>query len=702
MAALVFSTDGQIIIAGSDDNSIYSWGVTDGKLQLTLPRKNESASLVAFSPDGQFIATGDSWSTGTVMLRQVIDGKLLYTIPGERSTFLGAIAFSPNGKSMLVGLEGAAKLYSTSDGTLLRTFLYGDTVRSVGFSPDGSSVVVCGFLKAVRIWRIEDRKLLHTFPDETYGVLSVAFSPDGKNIATGTDSKTYPLKLWQVSDGKLLYSVDEDHEGVRALAYSPDGQTIISGTGSNTLNIRNSKDGKLVKTFKKKYNVCSLAYSPDGQIVAAGYDDDSIELLQVEDGTILRTLAGIRLGSKYISFSPDGQLLISGDNTTVNLWNVKDGTLLRTIGGDPGSTKCSPTFSPDGQTIITGGIADNIRIWNVKDGILLRSLDAVDSFSEHLTISPDGKTIAAGLWNIQLVRLSDGNVVDRIDPHIGFITSIVFSPDGTSLAVSGYGGISVFALDSTANNDQPKVENRNNPVDGAEMMLIPAGKCILGSMHPDKYADNAVATYHEAYLDSYCIYKTEVTVAQYRKFCLATGRAMPAEPGWKWQDDYPIVNVSWQDASDYATWAGGALPTEAQWEKAARGPFGRIYPWGSDWDATKAQCSRVKWGDAGKPAAVGSFPTGASPYGCLDMAGNVWEWCADWYAPWDGKDSFLINSYNHPTGPITGTTRIIRGGCWGSNSPNDMFTAYRRGYAPTYKGNDFGFRCVVNLPAAGK
>ncbi len=234
------------------------------------------------------------------------------------------------------------------------------------------------------------------------------------------------------------------------------------------------------------------------------------------------------------------------------------------------------------------------------------------------------------------------------------------------------------------------------------MMLIPAGDCLLGSMNTDKTVGNNAGDSQCAYLDSYYIYKTEVTVAQYRKFCQATGHVMPVEPEWKWQDDYPIVNVSWQDASDYAKWAGGALPTEAQWEKAARGPFGRIYPWGSDWDATKVQCSKVKWGDAGKPTAVGSFPAGASPYGCLDMAGNVWEWCADWYVPWDQKHGYDGVTKNNPIGPVTGTTRIIRGGCWGSNSPDDMRTAYLRGYAPTYKGNDFGFRCVVHLPAVGK
>ncbi|MEI6519693.1 MAG: bifunctional serine/threonine-protein kinase/formylglycine-generating enzyme family protein [bacterium] len=244
------------------------------------------------------------------------------------------------------------------------------------------------------------------------------------------------------------------------------------------------------------------------------------------------------------------------------------------------------------------------------------------------------------------------------------------------------------------------VKLKTNPNDGAEMILIPMGEFLMGSAKTDKNALKAEMPQREVNLDAYYIYKTEVTVAQYRKFCTATGRKMPNAPDWGWQNNHPIVNVNWNDAKAYADWAGVALPTEAQWEKAARGTDGRIYPWGNEWDNSKLQCSKVKWGDAGKTAPVGSFSTGASPYGVMDMTGNVWEWCADWY----GADYYKNAPTKNPD-PVTGGclvlwggSRVLRGGSWGNYGGSDFRGAYRYNYYPYGGGNIIGFRCVSPGP----
>jgi len=142
------------------------------------------------------------------------------------------------------------------------------------------------------------------------------------------------------------------------------------------------------------------------------------------------------------------------------------------------------------------------------------------------------------------------------------------------------------------------VSARVNPRDGAEMVYVPAGEFLMGSKEGE--GDSDEHPQHKVYLDGFWIYKTEVTVGQYRKFCQATGWQMPSDPGWKGHDDYPMVYVNWDDdATAYAQWAGAALPSEAQWEKAARGPDGRVYPWGNDWDAGKCVNSiGENWGGA--------------------------------------------------------------------------------------------------------
>ena len=128
---------------------------------------------------------------------------------------------------------------------------------------------------------------------------------------------------------------------------------------------------------------------------------------------------------------------------------------------------------------------------------------------------------------------------------------------------------------------------RINPKDGAVMVYVPAGEFVMGDDQMPRSSPRRTVT-----LDAFWIYKNDVTVAQYRKFCQATGRQMPQTPTWGWKDDHPVVNVTWDDAKAYCDWAGAALPTEAQWEKAARGTDGRMYPWGNEWDAGKLWCSR--------------------------------------------------------------------------------------------------------------
>ena len=263
-----------------------------------------------------------------------------------------------------------------------------------------------------------------------------------------------------------------------------------------------------------------------------------------------------------------------------------------------------------------------------------------------------------------------------------------------------------------------------------DMVLIPAGEFLMGSLEGegdfDEYPQRKV------YLDAFYIDKYEVTNAQFKEFVDITGYVTDAERegsgdvwnplagrysmrrfnGVNWQRpnaclegygcpktwenytimdkmNYPVVQVSWNDAWAYATWAGKRLPTEAEWEKASRGIDGRRWPWG-DLDLNIEGLIVHANISSDGPMPVGSIPTGISPYGIYNMVGNVREWVADWYA----SDYYITSSRHNPKGPDSGRFRSIRGGSWRHQKVHHVLITNRAYQVPTYRSNFVGFRCA--------
>jgi formylglycine-generating enzyme required for sulfatase activity len=222
------------------------------------------------------------------------------------------------------------------------------------------------------------------------------------------------------------------------------------------------------------------------------------------------------------------------------------------------------------------------------------------------------------------------------------------------------------------------------------MVLIPAGEFKMGSNDPSAEPDEKPS--HPVSLDAYWIYKTPVTVAQYKNFCDASpGCRMPEKPRWGWKNEHPMVNVTYAEAAAYCKWAGGRLPTEAEWEKAARGKDGRVYPWGNAFDRNLLWSSKAGIGDVELTAPVGVYASGASPYGALDMAGNVWQWTSDWYQ----GDYYQNAPDSNPLGPDTGDLKVLRGGSWADVDPKTFRTSHRFSFKPDERDDALGFRCVV-------
>jgi formylglycine-generating enzyme required for sulfatase activity len=273
------------------------------------------------------------------------------------------------------------------------------------------------------------------------------------------------------------------------------------------------------------------------------------------------------------------------------------------------------------------------------------------------------------------------------------------------------------------------IQQRDIGAKNENMVLIPAGEFLMGS--PPGEGSASERPQHKVYLNSFYIDKYEVINSWFKKFVDATGYVTDAERrGWSftavrgspnnkvadanWRHprgpgsdileimDHPVVQVTWNDAAAYATWAGKRLPTEAEWEKAARSVDGREYSWGNN-KPDGTQCNFADshtffpWSDESSndgykyTSPVGSFKSGGSPYGVHDMAGNVWEWCADRF---DG-DYYESSPKENPQGPSTGSTRVFRGGSWFNDARAVRLTLRRPG-RPVGSYDMIGFRCACD------
>lgn len=245
-------------------------------------------------------------------------------------------------------------------------------------------------------------------------------------------------------------------------------------------------------------------------------------------------------------------------------------------------------------------------------------------------------------------------------------------------------------LQDEVHADSSKAMNR----DAVEMRTVPAGEFLMGSKPEEGRSDERPQ--RKIYLDAYAIDVHEVTNERYLKFIHTTGRKEPLNPyGEKLLSqessvgNLPVVQLTWYDAVDYCRWAGKRLPTEAEWEKAARGEHGLVFPWGSEPPSNKTVNFQRNWEGTQTLWPVGSKAETSSPYGVHNMAGNVREWVQDWYA----ADYYAIAPDKNPQGPEQGILKVIKGGSWHSFKA-DIRTAARGKGGFALKTDGIGFRCA--------
>jgi WD40 repeat protein len=703
--SVAFAPDGQTLasrgystFASGGDATVRLWDAENGELLHTLDGHTNGVRSVAFAPDGKALASGSG--DDTVRLWDVASGDLLHTLD-DHTRGVSSVAFAPDGETLAsASNDETVRLWDAENGELLHTLEgHTDGVNSVALAPDGKTLVSGASYNTVRLWYMASGELLHTLEGHTGWVNSVAFAPDGKTLASASCADAGEMgcslgeiKLWDAENGDLLrtlegHTYEVNSVEVNSVAFAPDGKTLASAS-------------------------CSAANNE------MGCSPGEIKLWDAENGDLLHTLDGQTSGVSSVAFAPDGETLASGlwDNT-VRLWDATSGEPQYTL-DDHTSGVSSVAFAPDGETLASGSWDNTVRLWDVASGDLLHTLDGHTDWVNSVALAPDGKTLASASSDdtVRLWDVASGELLHTLEGHTVSVNSVAFAPDGETLAsASGDGTVRLWGVPSSEYSSTSALPSAGTSMPAAtktavstatpepliveiiagvtmEFVEVPAGPFLMGSSDADDLADDDEKPQHELELPTYWIGKTEVTNAQFRPFVEGDGYSNPeywTDAGWQWREEnditspgawseakwsgeqHPVVSIRWYEAVAYARWLSTQtgreyrLPTEAEWEKAACGTDGRMYPWGNadpdddlanfDQDLDQYECPTMP---------VGSYPDGASPYGALDMIGNVSEWCStQWLKEYPYKlEDEWTESYLNPT--ESRISRVIRGGSW--------------------------------------
>ncbi len=522
-----------------------------------------------------------------------------------------------------------------------------------------------------------DLELVKSFNSKEF-VHVLGFSPDGKLLAIGTgNGNEGEVNIYNVLTGEKIQSFNIGY--VRSIAFSPDGKLIAVAADNAGTVIYDSNTGEQIKSLKGKTNVSSISFSKDGNYlgVAALYETYIFDVKTFGQLVYFKT----KTYDSQISFDPNGNSFLIANSEGIFTYDLPTGNPLNSSTPNWKSV-LSASHSPNGKFLAIGTL-DSTILYDIANN---KPTKLYEGFTNSVSFSPNGDflVITTESKGAMIFNIQTGQKIKSIfNEGEGGTYAAQFSPKGNYLAINGNRKALLYGV-------QWK-EVRDVPPAPAGMAYVPGNEFTMGN----NAGDESERPPHKVTVKPFFIDLYEVTCEEYEKFIRATSRQPPATwanghypSGWERR---PVTGINWDDASAFAEWAGKRLPTEQEWEFAARGSDGRLYPWGSEWKGSLANAGPTSLGHV---VDVGTHPAGVSPFGAVDMVGNAWEWTASDFVAYPG---------GRIPGQATGTLKVIRGGCFLSR-PDQATTAIRVGW-PARGGNEYdntGFRCAKDLPATSQ
>jgi WD40 repeat protein/formylglycine-generating enzyme required for sulfatase activity len=729
LRTVAWSPDGTRLVSAGDNGTARVWNASDGAVVSDFVGHGRGqVREAAWSPDGKHVVTGGY--DGVARMWEADTGNEVARF--EHGETVMALAFSPDGKHLAAAVfdDDRAVLWDVGRTAQVGCFRHAEPVTSVAWSPDGTKLVTSSWDTTAKSWDVRASPAMRELGGHRQGVYAVAASSDGSSFATGSGDDT--ARLWDASTGKVIAELRGHIHDLSDVSFSQDGTIVATASWDGLVKLWDAKSGAFVRTLKgNEGRVHAVAFSPDGSRVATA-TDERVHIWDRASGAVERTLEHHGRVAD-VSFSPDGKQLLSVTAAgTGQLWSSESGEALG-LGYEGPVTAAA--FSPDAARLALATPRNEIIIWDRAAKTATKTLAGHSAPVRALAFSRTGGLLASASED-GTARVWDASSGDERGSlvHAGPVFDVAFAADDAALlTASGDDRARVWMLapepwlawacallDARAGHTdetrsvcadvstselaiadamaEPSIVDGEGPkyetitVHDVEYVFVPGGTFLMGSREGGENPQEQVT------LDGFYMARTELTNAQYAVYLDANPDA--ASGGWAWGDmafdqlDQPIVGLTWYDAQAYCEWAGCRLPTEAQWEYAARAGTTTQFWYGDDGDSM----DRFGWysGNAyARPHSVNK--RGANAWGLADVTGNVAEWVLDDDGDYTTSPRSGDGLRYEPSDDVD-SYRVVRGGSYDNDHSWWLRSAKRDSKRSGDGFEEVGVRPIMTIP----